>query len=245
MRRRCDGVPLYIDEVVAKLDAQPADVRRVGASSRHPVRSADSRAFGPAAKPCELSRGRPSSAATIDRRFAAARTVELSEHDLDAVIQRAHRRPGARSLVDAATWRFRHELLREVATETVAAVAAPSSAQPGGGCAGGLGVRPAPPTGGSWPVTTSALSVTTRPPSAYQRASREAQRRGAIEEARGYLTRGLRQVERLAIRSYPRPARGPTPACGAASCSRRPKGRRVSTPRPTSSACHAAAAKAS
>jgi tetratricopeptide (TPR) repeat protein len=193
VRRRCDGVPLYIDEVVAKLAAQPTDAAESTQvpdtlyeallarlrSSRDAIRVVEAAAV---------------IGSQVDRPLLL-RTVELSEHDVDAAIREL---TDGRVLepLDAVTWRFRHELLREVATE----LSPPSLRRRMHGRVADALVVSASAGTTDWRVVAGHCERADRydeAASAYQRASREAQRRGAIEEARGYLTRGLAQVERM------------------------------------------------
>jgi class 3 adenylate cyclase len=193
VRRRCDGVPLYIDEVVAKLTAQPTDaaestrvpdtlyealLARVR-SSRNAIRVVEAAAI---------------IGSQVDRPLLL-RTVELSEHDVDDAIREL---TDGRVLepLDAATWRFRHELLREVATE----LSPPSLRRRMHGRVADALVASASAGTTDWRVVAGHCERADRyddAASAYQRASREAQRRGGILEARGYLTRGLAQVESM------------------------------------------------
>ncbi len=122
-------------------------------------------------------------------------TVELGEHDVDAAIREL---TDGRVLepLDADTLRFRHELLREVATE----LSPPSLRRRMHGRVADALVVSASAGTTDWRVVAGHCERADRydeAASAYQRASREAQRRGAIEEARACLTRGLAQVERM------------------------------------------------
>ena len=124
------------------------------------------------------------------------------------------------------SWRFRHELLREVAAE----LSPPSVRRR-------LHSRVADAL-----VAASAGNHRLAGRRRSLRASRalrrgriglssahrgNAQRRGAIEEARGYLTHALAQVEQHDDRARSVIGARSTCGCGAASCTRRPKGRRV------------------
>src|SRR4029079_13359053 len=93
-------------------------------------------------------------------------------------------------------WRFRHELLREVATE----LAPPSvrrslHAKIADALVEGAGGDP------DWQLVDTHYEQaenTGEAVSAYQRASANARRRGALAEARGYLTHALVQVDKQA-----------------------------------------------
>ena len=197
VRRRCDGVPLFIDEVVAKLTAQPTDaaestqvpdtlyealVARLR-SSRNAVRVVEAAAI---------------IGSQVDRRLLL-RTVDIPESDVDEAIREL---TDSRVLepLDAGSWRFRHELLREVGTE----LSPPSLRRRLHGRVADVLVVAASAGTTDWRVVAGHCERADRhddAASAYQRASREAQRRGAIEEARGSLTRGLAQVERMSAGS--------------------------------------------
>ncbi len=117
--------------------------------------------------------------------------VDLSDEVLDAVLG---------ELKDARVlepwghgWRFRHELLREVAAEL-----APPSVRRGlharvaDALVGEAGGEP------DWQLVAAHYEQAQRrseATSAYQQASTDARRRGALGEARGYLTRALAQVD--------------------------------------------------
>ncbi len=194
VRRRCDGVPLYIDEVVAKLNAQPADVAE-SAQVPDTLYEALLARVRSSRKALRVVEGAAIIGSHVDRDLLL-HTVELSEHDLDAVIRELTEGRVLEPL-DAATWRFRHELLREVATE----LSPPSLRRHLHSRVADALVASAWAGATPWRVVAGHYERAERydeAASAYQRASREAQRRGAIEEARGYLTHGLRQVERMA-----------------------------------------------
>ena len=105
MRRRCDGVPLYIDEVVAKLVAQPIDSADSTQVPYFAVRGAGSHALRAGRNARRIVEAAAIIGSRIDRLRAGARTVGLSEDDVDSAVQGVDRRPRARSMVDAVTWR--------------------------------------------------------------------------------------------------------------------------------------------
>jgi class 3 adenylate cyclase/tetratricopeptide (TPR) repeat protein len=195
--RRCDGVPLYLEEVVTKLHEQPTDGARW-------VRVPDA-LYEPL-----FSRLRASdttiqvveAAATIGRDFdhaILASVVDMTESDLGEAI---HKLEAARVFEPTAidSWRFRHELLREVAYELppptvrrtlhsrVADTLVDGSDHP------------------DWHLVALQYEHAERfeeAANAYQQAAHDARHRGALDDARAYLTRAIAQIERAA----PGPAR--------------------------------------
>jgi class 3 adenylate cyclase/tetratricopeptide (TPR) repeat protein len=192
VRRRCDGVPLYIEEVVAKLDQQPTDASqwvRVPDALYEPL-FARLRASKNAVPVVEA-------AATIGRqvdRGLLNSVVTLSEDEVDAVIdQLVAARVLVRSGIDS--WRFRHELLREVAAElpppsqrrllhgrVADALVDAGAGQP------------------DWSLVAFHCQQAERfdeAAKACQRAASEARRRGALGEARKFLTHAISNIEKL------------------------------------------------
>jgi class 3 adenylate cyclase/tetratricopeptide (TPR) repeat protein len=179
---RCDGVPFYIEQVVNGLSQtgvpealyEPLFARLRASPKVVPVVEA---------------------AAVIGRqidRGLLCSVVDLSDDAVEEVID---------ELEDALVlerwgsdgWRFRHELLREVAAEL-----APPSVRRGlhakvaDGLIGGAGGE------ADWRLVAGHYEHAQRfdaAASAYQRASTEARRRGALAEARAYLTQALAQLD--------------------------------------------------
>lgn len=188
VRRRCDGVPFYIEQVVAALHVPSSDTSRVPDALYEPLfaRLRAGNNVVPVAEAAAVI-GRH-----IDRSLLSA-VVDLREGELDEVIDQLEQaRVLVRSSID--TWRFRHELLREVAAEL-----APPSVRRRLHAA--VADALAQNTGGDpdWPVIAGHYEQANRPAdaaSAYQRASAAARRRGALAEARTYLTDALAQLER-------------------------------------------------
>lgn len=195
--RRCDGVPLYLEEVVTKLHEQPTDGARW-------VRVPDA-LYEPL-----FSRLRSSdttiqvveAAATIGREFDQGllqKVLDTNGSDLNEAI-----RDLETALVFEPTgrdsWRFRHELLREVAYE----LPPPSVRRI-------LHHRVADALVGDsndpdWRLVAVHYEYAERfdeAAHAHQKAAADARHRGALEEARAYLTRAIAQIERAA----PGPAR--------------------------------------
>jgi class 3 adenylate cyclase len=183
VRERCDGVPFYIEQVVAGLNTS-AESDRVPEALYEPLFA--------------LLRAKPhgfavvQAAAVIGReidRALLSYVVELDADELDDVID---------ELEDAAVlepwgddgWRFRHEMLREVASE----LAPPSvrrhlHARVGDGLIGEAGAGSP-----DWRLVAGNYEAAQRwsdAAAAYQRASAGAQRRGALGEACAYIDQAI------------------------------------------------------
>ena len=184
---RCDGVPFYIEQVVAGLSEagvpealyEPLFARLRASANVVPVLEA---------------------AAVIGRqmdRGLLCSVVELSDDEVDGIIDELED-----ALVlepwETEAWRFRHELLREVAAE----LAPPSVRR-------GLHAKVADAlvsgVGGErdWGLVAAHYERAERfdeAASAYQQAATDARRRGALAEARNYLTQALAQLDRAHTR---------------------------------------------
>ena len=180
---RCDGVPFYIEQVVDGITEtgvpealyEPLFARLRASANVVPVVEA---------------------AAVIGRqmdRGLLCSVVDLSGDEVEDVIDELE---DALVLEPWGTdgWRFRHELLREVAAEL-----APPSVRRGlharvaDALVGGVGSDP------DWGLIAGHNEQAERfneAASAYQQASAAAQRRGALPEARNYLTQALAGLDR-------------------------------------------------
>ena len=196
VQQRCDGIPLYIEEVVAKLKDQPIGsgeraqvpdtlyetlfARLRLRSSTHALLVVEAAAL---------------IGSLVDGRLLSS-VVDLDKSEVDDVLQELAR---GRVLqpVRADSWHFHHELLREVAAElsppsvrrrlhsriAEALVGAVTDATP------------------EWPLVAHHYEQAERfddAASAHQKASANARQRGALGEARNHLTSALENVERLA-----------------------------------------------
>lgn len=183
---RCDGVPFYIEQVVAGLGTDASGVPEM----LYEPLLARLRAT-PNVLPVVQA------AATIGRhveRNVLLAAVTLDEAAVDDVIDELE---DASVLEPWATdgWRFRHELLREVAAE----LAPPSvrrqlHARVADALVGGVDGEP------DWRLVAGHYERAERfheAVSAYQQASAEARRRGAFNEARAYLSIALTQLDRV------------------------------------------------
>jgi class 3 adenylate cyclase/tetratricopeptide (TPR) repeat protein len=189
--RRCDGVPLYLEEVVAKMHDQPADAARwarVPDALYEPLfsrlRASDTTILVVEA------------AATIGREFDRdiMRTVlDMSDADLgEAVRELEAARVFEPTVLES--WRFRHELLREVAYE----LPPPSMRRRlHGRVADALVAASDDP---DWRLVAVHYEHAERfeeAADAHRQAASDARRRGALEEARAYLTRAITQIKRV------------------------------------------------
>ena len=188
VRRRCDGVPFYIEHVVAGLDAAehaiPEALYELLFARLHtrtnvvPVVEA---------------------AAVIGRsgELAVLRSVVGSDAtDVDEIVAELMR---ANVLEPAGTdrWRFRHELLRELAAE----LAPPSLSRDLHARAARALVDAATAAEPDWREVASHFEHAQRydqAVGAYQNASVNARRRGAVHEALACLTDALDQLSRCA-----------------------------------------------
>jgi class 3 adenylate cyclase/tetratricopeptide (TPR) repeat protein len=182
VRARCDGVPFYIEQVVAGLDGpavpealyEPLFARLRASANAVPVVQA---------------------AGIIGRRVdrgLLGTVCTLSEADVDDVIAELEKALVLEQWgVDG--WRFRHELLREVAVELapptvrrrlhakVADALVGAEGNPDWGLVAGHYAR-------AERFDAAAL--------AFQQATTDARRRGALGEARSYLNQALEQLAR-------------------------------------------------
>jgi class 3 adenylate cyclase len=190
VRSRCDGVPFYIEEVVRALGAgvsATTGYRRVPDTLYEPL-LARLRATPKVVTVVEA-------AATIGRRVdrdLLNAVCTLSEDDIDDVIDDLEE-ASVLEPCGVDSWRFRHELLREVAAEL-----APRTVRQG------LHARVADAmvdetTGDpDWPRAANHYGQAERFPEAaqaYRQASAAARRRGALAEARDYMTSALDGIE--------------------------------------------------
>jgi class 3 adenylate cyclase len=190
--RRCDGVPLYIEEVVTKIREQPTDAARWES-----VPDTLYEALFARLRTSDNAIPVVQAASTIGRDFdrkLLSLIVDISDDDFDAAI---------RELEDAMVfeisgpgqWRFRHELLREVAYELP-----PPSVRRGlhASVADAL-VGSSGEDASDWRLVAFHYDQADRVEDAamaYQLAAADARRRGALDESRRNLTNALAQVDR-------------------------------------------------
>jgi class 3 adenylate cyclase/tetratricopeptide (TPR) repeat protein len=191
VRERCDGVPFHIEQVVAGLEGSSGGEPTVPEALYEPL-LARLRASAKALPVVEAAAviGR-----YVDRPLLTA-VSSLTEEEVNDVIDELEHALVLESFgVDR--WRFRHELLREVAVE----LAPPSvhrglHARAADALVGGVaGANP------DWRVIADHYERAERfadAASAYQQAAVDAGRRGASDEARTYLTRALTGLDKTA-----------------------------------------------
>jgi class 3 adenylate cyclase/tetratricopeptide (TPR) repeat protein len=191
--RRCAGVPLYIEEVVAKIKERQDDSAETTnvPDTLYEALFARLRSSENAIRVVEA-------AAAIGNHFdrgVLAYAVEMGDDELDGVLAELQKAAVLEPVGDGA-WRYRHELLREVAAELLppsvrrnlhsrVADALESDSSQGDP---------------DWPLIATHYEQAHRVDdavSAYQQASRAARHRGALEEARRYLSRALTQLDQL------------------------------------------------
>jgi class 3 adenylate cyclase/tetratricopeptide (TPR) repeat protein len=190
---RCDGVPLYIEEVVSKMREQPTDSARwarVPDALYEPL-FARLRASDNTIQVVEA-------AATIGREFD--RDILRSVVDMttesefeDAIGDLENARVFEPTASDS--WRFRHELLREVSYEL-----SPPSVRLTlhGRVADALVAGSDNPDWHPVALHYEHAERFDEAANAHQQAANAARRRGALDEARACLTRAITQIERVA-----------------------------------------------
>lgn len=190
IRRRCVGIPLYIEEVVAKIKEQPSDA----ASSTGVPDTLYEALFA-------RLRSSPSAVRVVEaaaiiggriERGLLLSVLDLAEGDVDAVIAELVSGRVLESL-GQDSFRFRHELLREVAEELSPPTLRRSLHSR---IADGLASAQGNP---DWPLIARHYERAERyfeAASAYGAASANARQRGALGEALTYLTYAVSQAER-------------------------------------------------
>jgi class 3 adenylate cyclase/tetratricopeptide (TPR) repeat protein len=190
--RRCDGLPLFIEEVVAKLKEQPSDA----AESAHVPDSLYEALFARLRShdAVRVAEGAAAVGDLVDRRLLAA-AVEIGEPDLDRAIAELC---AGRVLepVGEGNWRFRHELLRDIAAE----LSPPSLRRRMHSRIADAMVSFTAEMNSDWRLIASHYVRAERydaASTAYRKASGVARQRGALSEARSYLGHAISQIERM------------------------------------------------
>lgn len=190
IRQRCVGIPLYIEEVVAKLKEQPSD-----ASNSHGVPDTLYEALfarlGSSPSAVRVVEAAAIIGGRIERGLLLS-VLDLAEGEVDAVIAELVSGRVLESL-GQDSFRFRHELLREVAEE----LSPPTLRRRlHSRIADGLVSTQGNP---DWPLIARHYARAERyseAASAYWAASGNARQRGALREALTYLTHAVSQAER-------------------------------------------------
>ena len=194
VQNRCDGIPLYIEEVVAKLKEQPVD-------------SAGSAQVPDTLYETLFARLRSSTNALLVVQAAAligslvdarllSSVVELDRREVDDVLDELARGRVLQA-VRTDSWHFHHELLREVAAE----LSPPSLRRRLHSRIADALVAPTADATPEWPLVAHHYERAERfdeSASAWQNASANARQRGSLGEARAHLARALENVGRLA-----------------------------------------------
>lgn len=197
--QRCDGIPLYIEEVVAKLKEQSVDAAQ---SAQVPdtlyealfARLRSTSNALPVLEAAALIGSR------IDQRLLSS-VVDLDPREITNVLDELTRGRVLRP-VGTDSFRFHHELLREVAAE----LSPPSVRRRLHSSIADALVTAAADGNPEWPLVARHYELAERfdeAATAHEKASADARRRGALNEARTYLRRALENIER----EIPSPAR--------------------------------------
>ncbi len=194
IRRRCDGVPLYIEEVVAKLRDQPSD-----SSSTAGVPDTLYEALFVRLRSSENSVRVAEAAAIIGNRVERSlliSAVDLQEVEVDHALTQLI---GSRVLepLETDTWRFRHDLLREVAAE----LSPPTLRRELHSRIADSLLAAAAEGNPDWPLIAHHCGHAQRygeAAMAYGHTSANAAQRGALGEARNYLTHAIENTGRAA-----------------------------------------------
>jgi len=194
VQQRCDGIPLYIEEVVAKLKELPSNA---GESAQVPD-SLYETLFARLRSSTNVLLVVEAAAligSLVDGRLLSS-VVELDPRAVDDVLQELTR---GRVLEPVLTdsWRFHHELLREVAAELSPPSLRRRLHSRIADVLGGEAADAAP----DWPLMAHHYEQAERfheAASACQKASGNARQRGALGEARTHLARALENIEKLA-----------------------------------------------
>jgi class 3 adenylate cyclase/tetratricopeptide (TPR) repeat protein len=188
VRSRCNGVPFYIEQVVAGLHTASSDGPHVPEALYEPLFAR----LGARDNVVPVVEAAAVIGRHVDRSLLTA-VVDLNKGQVDEVIDQL---AAARVLEPSGSdaWRFRHELLREVAAEL-----APPSVRRGLHAKVADALAESVAGDPDWPLVAIHYEHAGRhadAASAYRWASAAARRRGALAEARTYLTHAIAQLKR-------------------------------------------------
>lgn len=192
VRRRCDGVPLYIEEVVNGIGAAPAAglaAERVPDALYEPLFAA----LRTSENAVTVAEAASAIGREIDHGLLRA-VVDIDSDDLDHVIGELEEAMVLERIGEHG-WRFRHELLREVAYE----LAPPSTRRSLHGRVGDalVDASDAAPDWREVALHYTEAERFSEAATASQQAAADARRRGALAEARNYLDMALEQLSRM------------------------------------------------
>lgn len=189
--RRCDGIPLYIEELVAKLKDAPSDAAASAGvpDTLYEALFARLRSSASAVRVIEA-------AGIIGTRIEHGlllAAVDMPGAELDQVLQQLTE---SRVLepIENGCWRFRHELFREVAAE----LSPPSLRREMHSRIADSLVSAAADGNPDWPLIAhhyANAKMYAEAAAAHGQASANAWQRGALSEARNYLTQAVAEVE--------------------------------------------------
>lgn len=189
VRRRSDGVPLFIEQVVKKLEQEPGSGRADVPDTLYEALFARLRSSDETVQIVEAAAviGR-----TVDRGLLLSVVDQRVHKDVDHIIEDLIR---GRVLEPTAhdKWRFRHELLREVAAE----LPPPTRRRQLHGQVADALVAAAADGNPDWSLVATHYERAQRHAEAakcFQHASTDARQRGALPEARAYLAQGISQI---------------------------------------------------
>lgn len=194
VRRRCDGIPLYIEEVVAKVEERQAGSVTVTQVPDTLYEALLARL--PSGNNTVIVAQAAAIIGSVVDRGMLQSIVDLAQDELDRAIEElADRR--ILEPVRNQRWRFRHELLREVAAELVP----PSLRSRLHGRIGDVLAATSATGNPEWQLVAHHYEKAERyndAATAYEEASAVARHRGALSEARTSLIRALENIERSA-----------------------------------------------
>jgi class 3 adenylate cyclase/DNA-binding Lrp family transcriptional regulator len=189
VHRRCDGVPLYIEEVVAKIKARAGDGRESlqVPDTLYEALFARLRADRRAARVVEAA---ATIGSYVDPGLLRA-VLGLSESEVGSALD--HLTANGVLTRSGAGWRFRHELLREVAAE----LSPPSARRRLHNRIADAVAATVPDSNPDWPMVAGHYERAGRhfeAALAFQQAASDARRRGSVGEARTHLGSAVAEI---------------------------------------------------
>jgi class 3 adenylate cyclase len=190
--RRCDGIPLYIEELVAKLKDAPSGAGALAGVPDTLYEALFAR-LQSGASAVRVVEAAGIIGTRVERSLLLA-AVDMAGPELDQVLQQLVE---SRVLepIEKGSWRFRHELLREVAAE----LSPPSLRREMHSRIADSLLSAAADGNPDWPLIAHHYANAERyaeAAAAHGQASVNAWQRGALGEARNYLTHAVAQVQR-------------------------------------------------